>query len=213
MSGMKRPADKSNSIPVHLQREQERRAARIYYRCRECCLVVAADGGMFAETECACGGVAFDDIGMVGGSGRLESDAVRSVCDDRCTNAQGPECWCQCGGQNHGSKMVVRIIRDVGQAPRIEVLDDAKIAAAKARRAEIIGLRERAASAGVTWRANHKHAEIAARKARREFLPEADYRIYIEGLRWSDAIEKACDAKQHKTRVRKLNALIKNGAP
>ena len=33
----------------------------------------------------------------------------RPPCDGRCTNAPGPSCDCRCGGQYHGSKMLIQV--------------------------------------------------------------------------------------------------------
>lgn len=48
---------------------------------------------------------------------RLVKTEERCPCDARCTNAEGPNCDCQCGGVNHGTQALVTITVDAGPVP------------------------------------------------------------------------------------------------
>lgn len=56
-------------------------------------------------------------MGQVRGS-RLIATELRTPCDGRCTGATGPNCDCQCNGENHGIRMLIEISRDAGAAPK-----------------------------------------------------------------------------------------------
>jgi hypothetical protein len=50
-------------------------------------------------------------MGEVHGSSYSEK-VVKCLCDARCLNAEGPDCNCECNGQNHGIGMLGLIIED-----------------------------------------------------------------------------------------------------
>lgn len=52
------------------------------------------------------GGKKHQTMGKVTTTG-LQGSAMAPPCDGRCTNAPGPSCDCQCGGENHGSGKLV----------------------------------------------------------------------------------------------------------
>jgi hypothetical protein len=56
----------------------------------------------------------------------------RSVCDARCTDANGVDCNCSCSGRNHGSRRVVNV--EVIDGIVTLALDSAKCAALSAKR-------------------------------------------------------------------------------
>lgn len=99
------------------------RTWRHYYRCRDCLTTAVTEGQLPSGAECgACGG-------RLQYLGPVTDEALRwlkvhelSPCDHRCTHATGPKCECQCGGQNHGTGLVVRVVSD-GGAVRVQPLD------------------------------------------------------------------------------------------
>lgn len=105
--------------------------ARAYYRCEDCLTIAAAEA--VAERNCVCGlcGGRVECMGLVHGD-RLVKSALECPCDGRCTSARGPHCDCHCGGRNHGSGLLVRVVRDVGPVPRFEMPASRKAAATAA---------------------------------------------------------------------------------
>lgn len=102
--------------------------ARAYYRCEDCLTIAAAEA--LAELNCQCGlcGGRVECMGLVRGE-RLVKSALECPCDHRCTGARGPRCDCPCGGKNHGSGLLVRVVRDVGPVPRFLMPPSRKAAA------------------------------------------------------------------------------------
>ena len=96
---------------------------RWYWRCTDC-LGVAAVDGRCAAPKCPCGGMC-ECMGQVSGY-RLTSAIHLCPCDGRCTGATGPSCECQCGGENHGTGAVVRVIVDRGPVPELDAADAAE---------------------------------------------------------------------------------------
>lgn len=101
---------------------------RAYYRCEDCLTIAAAEA--VAELNCQCGlcGGRVECMGLVRGE-RLVKSALECPCDGRCTSARGPNCDCHCGGKNHGSGLLVRVVRDVGPVPRFLMPPSRKAAA------------------------------------------------------------------------------------
>lgn len=110
-------------------------ARRYYYRCTDCLTPQVIEGKMpERETTCRCGG----RITFVGAVRRHRVVRLEDhpVCDARCTNATGPNCDCQCGGDHHGSGRVVTVeTADLGAARLTAVDEDAQIARAQEYRA------------------------------------------------------------------------------
>jgi hypothetical protein len=65
----------------------------------------------------ACGGE-IEHMGKVRGVS-LTYRHLCCPCDARCTNAKGPSCDCKCGGENHGTNLVVEVEKVVGGIPKI----------------------------------------------------------------------------------------------
>ena len=76
---------------------------RRFLRCSCCLSVVALDSSESATSCEACSG-SLEPMGFVHRSTRPVSQCA---CDLRCTMATGPDCNCKCGGEHHGSGMVV----------------------------------------------------------------------------------------------------------
>lgn len=84
---------------------------RYYLRCKWC-LSVGTVEAEYPPSAMNCGhcGAPVENMGRVVRGGRVIGE--RSVCDERCTCAIGPNCDCQCGGENHGAglKATVEIV-------------------------------------------------------------------------------------------------------
>lgn len=94
---------------------------RWYVRCRDCLAVRATEGAPPRLLQCECGG-SLEVMGEVRAT-RLVQIELGPPCDGRCTSARGPKCDCTCRGANHGSGLVVEIIREVGRPPRLRGAD------------------------------------------------------------------------------------------
>lgn len=137
-------------------------AERHFFRCFECCNVFALEGPpaptskgwngvrlpgamcptWIAGVRCDCGS------GRLDWMGRVEADKVvravdRCPCDSRCTHAFGPMCSCSCGGLNHGTARVVRVVV-VNDVPTVV---DEGLEARLAAKAAWLAVRERAHAA------------------------------------------------------------------
>ncbi len=111
---------------------------RFYWKCHDCLTPFAVDGE-YRSMSCACGGSAWC-MGQVTGA-RLSKSVFRCPCDGRCTGATGPSCDCSCGGENHGSNLLVEVAVDAGPVPSARVTVDAKsLARAEEYRAAIAPL-------------------------------------------------------------------------
>lgn len=75
--------------------------------------------------------------GPVKRDGRVWASGQVSVCDGRCTSAQGVRCDCQCGGRNHGSGRTVTISW-VESARRLNMADTEALARLAAERLPLI---------------------------------------------------------------------------
>lgn len=111
-------------------------AARHFYRCLGCLAVFAVEGKRHGELRCACGGPT-TWMGQVHRT-RLQKTEERCPCDARCTCARGPSCDCSCGGANHGTGAVVKVVVSdtsvpvATNAPSIERRDEFRAASAAA---------------------------------------------------------------------------------
>ena len=104
---------------------------RYYYRCAWCLSVSATAERISGPCECAACGGPVESMGEVR-EARLVREELRCPCDARCTHALGPQCDCRCCGANHGSGLMVVVIRDLGPIPKLRPRD----ALAAARGAE-----------------------------------------------------------------------------
>lgn len=99
--------------------QQQGRVWRHYYRCRDCLTTAVVEERLPETAECgACGG-RFRYLGPVTDAARWLHTDLLPACNSACVNATGPDCECQCRGENHGTGRVVRVVRD-GGAVRVE---------------------------------------------------------------------------------------------
>lgn len=95
-----------------------------FFRCSNCLVAFAADysSGVWnwripRDLKCACGGSVWH-LGKVKRF-RVVNTEERCACDERCTHALGPNCECQCGGENHGTGRTYKVEIDQGGIPRV----------------------------------------------------------------------------------------------
>ncbi len=172
-----------------------------FLRCRGCLSVMATQAERPASgMRCsACEG-AIEVMGMVRQQ-RIVRIEDHCPCDDRCTMAAGPHCDCQCGGKNHGSKIVVQVVVDVGGIPRITPVNPEK-----ARR--VYGewlLAKKKAEDRV-----HLHFPSIAAWRHRETSPGSFESTQGQrGDRYLSAISRAGGLKTHHARLKALDSLQK----
>lgn len=108
---------------------------RYFLKCADCLSVVAVDADLRHNhgIVCECGGK-LAVMGIVRGK-RIANPELACPCDDRCTNAPGPNCDCRCNGKNHGSKKLVEVWKDAGGIPRVKPCDPAAMQCAQEFRA------------------------------------------------------------------------------
>ena len=173
---------------------------RHYYRCCDCLvpMVLESDRRPSPLPVCVCGGT-LEYMGVVHRHRVLELED-RSPCDDRCTGATGPNCDCQCGGENHGSGRVITVVRaDHGAATVVALDPEVQIARAK------------------EWRDAKDRLTAAIQSCRLA----SSFRDYAAGVRVGSSAfleirhvaEKRSHAKRLKThngRIRAIDALIEH---
>lgn len=173
--------------------EAKRTIPRHYYRCNDCLSVTAADQPEhWHNAECgACGG-RLEYMGRVQAD-VLVKDECRCKCDDRCVNALGPHCACQCGGENHGAGIAgyTVVTRVTGGVPVVTP-----------RRPEVAAMlaaEYRAARDAAMARIDAMPGRAEQRRGWR-VPPEQYYPLAAELKAWREA----CAMKVHKTRMRAL---------
>lgn len=96
---------------------------RFFFRCPRCLYAFAADaeGHKAPRVEsCGCCGASY--VKCLGATRGVLSWGV--PCNDVCVFASGQDCSCSCGGKNHGSRLLVPVIKNVvdfsGRLPLLE---------------------------------------------------------------------------------------------
>lgn len=98
---------------------------RFYIRCMYCERPMAIEGSrehvkFILDQACPlCGEKAFRYMGEVHKTD-IVRQGVKAVCDERCTNAKGPKCTCDCFQKNHGLKKLVVFNKVVGKLEVVE---------------------------------------------------------------------------------------------
>lgn len=112
---------------------------RRFYRCHDCRAVMAIEVKVDLSAVCSCGGkIKYMGYVRAGFSSMLD-DRSECPCDARCTNAPGPSCDCSCGGKNHGTGRVVKVITTEGAAPQLVTPSPERAEAYRAGRAAAMG--------------------------------------------------------------------------
>lgn len=166
---------------------------RWFVRCVECLTIAAVTEQPDCYTwQCGICKGQIESMGKVERD-RLTHTHLGSPCDASCTHARGPRCDCSCGGKNHGSRLVVKIIHDAGPVPIVPMPNPEK---AKRIAAEYHDARTSALARLDT---------LLALKRRGVFLPETDFRRLREIQR---ALAKAHAARTHNARIKTLRAAL-----
>jgi hypothetical protein len=86
---------------------------RYFYQCGTCLLRFTADAEQDYQQPRTgtCPVCANQHIQCLGATKGVLS--YKAPCDDRCTNALGPDCSCACGGKLHGSGLLVPTIGNI----------------------------------------------------------------------------------------------------
>jgi hypothetical protein len=178
---------------------------RHFYRCTDCLSVVATVEPIRTYTDArgftryglcsACDG-RIEYMGHVTRD-RLVRTSEACACDGRCTNATGPSCDCQCGGENHGSGRTVTVEYDAGGVPRVNVPPDA-VEKAQVYRALVDRFT-------ALWGAQYR--AVTERK-RYERLNGTAYSLYLEGLHAWQAFSVARNLRSHAGRNKRIAALL-----
>jgi hypothetical protein len=97
---------------------------RFFFRCPRCLFKFTADVDSYKRPDVeACPVCAREYVECLGATKGVVSWAT--PCNDVCTYAEGPTCSCSCGGKNHGSRLVIPVVRNVvdfksGRFPTLE---------------------------------------------------------------------------------------------
>ena len=98
-----------------------------FYRCAGCLNVFTTEGRLtdaiwnkYEKAECVCGSDRVEYLGQSTVDQRIKEARELCACDFRCTEARGPNCTCKCGGVNHGTGLMITVIRDKGPIPKLE---------------------------------------------------------------------------------------------
>lgn len=87
-------------------------ANRFFFRCASCFFRFSADvEGLRAPQVGACVVCGASWVRCLGATKGVLSIGV--PCNDVCVFAEGPDCSCSCGGKNHGSRLLVPVVRNV----------------------------------------------------------------------------------------------------
>jgi hypothetical protein len=171
------------------------RPSRHFYRCGDCLSVVAVDAPRAQELACTCGGK-YSHLGRVSPWGSLIQTQQRCACDARCTHATGPNCDCQCGGENHGTGRLIEVITSEAGVPTVTPPD----AKALERAAEVREAVRKAREA-----LHRKYGELFRAKADGHYI--ANWNAYLEGVALRQEIARVARLKVHKTRLKRLAEL------
>lgn len=180
---------------------------RHYYRCMDCLTVAATEeklpenrqvyGPARVDAACdACGG-GIEYMGVVVRETVQHVTGYRAICDGKCISARGPSCDCKCGGENHGSGMVVPVIETSG-IPRLGI---------KGPQAKLAGeiWRGLIARYKLAWKARYGY--VVEQKNLGRYLDGSEFARYREAGQTTSRFYAIRDGRTA-ARGRKLEALI-----
>ena len=168
------------------------------YRCADCLSVLFVDAapGPWNELTCgACDG-RMDWQGYVGRES-LYRTYTDSACDFQCTSARRPMCDCKCGGEHHGTKRTVPVIRDAGAIPKATPPDAAKCA--------LIADTFRKERDAARARLDAKYGAVNEERSK-GFIPRDRFNLWLEGQYAYRAFFKAKAGKTN-ARIKALQAI------
>lgn len=148
--------------------------------------------------ECGGCGAVIELVGAVAGDTWTRSE-LRTPCDDRCTNAPGPKCECKCGGENHGTKLLVPVVVEAGRATVTPVAGEK----ARARRWEFEAARFAAREA-----IEARFGRLFAAKRAGEWLSGADFSDLCEGVRLVELLGAARKRRSHAGRMKVVKGVV-----
>lgn len=196
------------------------RKSRHFYRCEDCLSVVAVEtklpeergrwsGRMECTAKCGACGAHIEYMGetryTVGGheyAMRYPTGEFKPACDGKCIGAVGPNCDCQCGGENHGTGNCVEIFHDSG-VPKVRMPEGAR-AKADAYRALV-------QSIDAAWDA--RYGDVTRRKRAGEWIN--NFQHYQDGQNVRVSLSKARALRTHAGRNKRLHQILTalTGAP
>lgn len=160
-----------------------------FVRCTDCLSVASVTERPCAYTwTCAACDGRIEIMGRVERD-RLVTEHLACACNELCVSARGPICTCACGGRNHGTGLLVKVTRDAGKAPRVN-------------------MKNRAEAAYLANEYKTARGRVADALAELQRIARPDYtqRRRIDTLR--HAIWKAAGARTHKGRLSTLRAAL-----
>lgn len=170
-------------------REHASTGPRWFVRCTRCLTIAAiTEQPNCHDWQCGICQGQIESMGKVQRD-RLTHEHYGSPCDERCTFARGPHCDCSCGGKNHGSRLVVTIIRDAGPVPIVPMPNPEK---ARRIAAEYQDYRARVLARLDT---------LSALRKRTGYLSDNDF-TRLRGVQ--KALRTATAARTHEARMRAL---------
>ena len=167
-----------------------------YFRCSDCLTAFTSQEKRI--DWCACGGKV-QAMGVVHGP-RYRKTEECTACDERCTNAVGPSCNCQCGGENHGTGKTVQTVVEQGMV-KVSALQDP----AKSMR---IANEFHSAFAEAKKRLYAKHGLTLKQIIHRIYI--ADKTEYWAAINAERALNSAKSYKVHKLRMEYLANFLKD---
>jgi hypothetical protein len=145
-------------------------------------------------------------MGRVTRDGRIQIEEEAPPCDGRCTCAVGPDCRCRCGGENHGTHLVVRYTVDQGSVLVAERAIGISERRAKQLRAQAEEFRT--VISAIRDRLELRYRPVIERKRAGEFLPTDLFRQWLTYRRARLEMSEAADLRVHKARMRRLREML-----
>lgn len=165
-----------------------------YYKCRDC--LTAFTSTEAKVQECLCGGK-IECMGKVTGI-RYHKHEELVPCDARCTDAQGPSCNCQCGGEHHGTSRLVTVCTESGII-KVTALKNADKAIAQS-------IEFKAVYAEAEARLNTAYGETLQSIKARVFV--ADKALYFEAVNAERALRHLKSMRVHKSRMQAAKTFL-----
>jgi len=165
-----------------------------FWQCSYC-LMIAVTLEAYNSALCGVCGSTVLYLGKVQGDKLLQT-VDKCPCDGRCTGAKGPNCDCQCNGDNHGTGRLVSVTVEVGKAPKLTPKNtDFEEAAKRA--------------------SEYKAARLAIKEALQPLYNMRDNKVFIPRNKWlamvqaPNRLNKIAAKTNHKGRIAALEELHK----
>lgn len=190
--------------------------SRFYFRCTWCERVVSVNCSSeevkaVTKAPCPlCNEVALRVMGRVEKSNIVRT-SVKSICDERCTNASGPHCSCECSQAYHGSKRLVSFDKIVGKLAVVnaEMLNNNEIHIQRIKR---MAVAKNKIKVNVITFLNYKNRVILdwIKQPGNSYwrLAHAEYQQYVTYQNMLKKIDKIEDLKSIQRKINSLTHLI-----